>query len=272
MRVKDFRIFEQILSKIKTMSFRTRNEEKSFRTGLSDHAGRTRFLAIARNDIRFVLIFCLVLVLSACGGKSTSNNSQQDTTQNQTSTASDKKNILFFGDSLTAGYGLDDPDEAFPGVIQHKLDSLKLPYNVINAGVSGETTAGGLGRIDWVLKQKVSVFILELGANDGLRGIPTDETAKNLQAIIDKVKAKYPNAKIILAGMMVPPSMGADYANSFKAAFPALAQKNKTDLIPFLLDNVAGIPKLNQKDGIHPTAEGAKIVAGNVWTVLKGDL
>jgi acyl-CoA thioesterase-1 len=254
------------------MSFRTRNEEKSFQTCLANYAKRTRFLAIARNDMRLILVFCLTLLVCACGSKSTSNNSQQDTTQNQSPATSDKKNILFFGDSLTAGYGLDDPDQAFPGVIQHKIDSLKLPYHVINAGVSGETTAGGLARIDWVLKQKVSVFILELGANDGLRGIPTDETSKNLQAIISKVKTKYPNAKIILAGMMVPPSMGADYSNSFKAVFPALARKNNIDLIPFLLDNVAGIPKLNQKDGIHPTAEGAKIVAGNVWAVLKSDL
>lgn len=223
--------------------------------------------------IKLIGITLLIGLLSACGGKSKSDDSQQDSTQSASSlTTSDKKNILFFGDSLTAGYGLDDPDQAFPGIIQHKIDSLKLPYHVINAGVSGETTAGGLARIDWVLKQNVSVFILELGANDGLRGIPTDETSKNLQAIISKVKTKYPNAKIILAGMMVPPSMGADYSNSFKAVFPALARKNNIDLIPFLLDNVAGIPKLNQKDGIHPTAEGAKIVAGNVWTVLKADL
>ena len=225
-----------------------------------------------KQKIKLLGLTLLIGVLSACGGKSTSDDSKQAATQSETAATSDKKNILFFGDSLTAGYGLEDPDQAFPGVIRHKLDSLKLPYNVINAGVSGETTAGGLGRIDWVLKQKVSVFILELGANDGLRGIPTDETAKNLQAIIDKVKAKYPDAKIILAGMMVPPSMGSDYANSFKAVFPALAKKNNIDLVPFLLDNVAGISKLNQKDGIHPTAEGAKIVAGNVWKVLKGDL
>ncbi|MGZ3776718.1 MAG: arylesterase [Mucilaginibacter sp.] len=191
----------------------------------------------------------------------------------ESSPPANKKNILVFGDSLTAGYGLEDPtDDAYPAVIQHKLDSLKLPYNVINAGVSGETTAGGLGRIDWALKQKVSVFILELGANDGLRGIPVEESRRNLQAITDKVKAKYPDAKIILAGMQVPPSMGADYANSFKALFPQLAQKNHIAFIPFLLDNVAGIPSLNQKDGIHPTVEGAKIVANNVWVVLKGDL
>src|ERR1700740_992594 len=157
--------------------------------------------------IKLIGLTLLIGVFLACGGKSTSNDSQQVASQSESSAASDKKNVLFFGDSLTAGYGLDDPDQAFPGVIQHKIDSLKLPYHVINAGVSGETTAGGLGRIDWVLKQKVDIFILARGANDGLRGIPTDETAKNLQAIIGKVKAKYPNAKIILAGMMVTPSM-----------------------------------------------------------------
>ncbi|MBS1531994.1 MAG: arylesterase [Bacteroidetes bacterium] len=221
------------------------------------------------------MIFSVVLFLASCGNNdnATSTDTKSATASAETSASSAKKNILFFGDSLTAGYGLEDPsDEAYPAVIQHKIDSLKLNYNVINAGVSGETTAGGLGRIDWALKQKVSVFILELGANDGLRGIPVEETRKNLQAIISKVKTKYPAAKIILAGMQVPPSMGAAYAGSFKAVFPQVAKKNNVALIPFLLDNVAGIPKLNQNDGIHPTAVGAKIVANNVWAVLKADL
>lgn len=225
---------------------------------------------------RLTLLLSLVLILLSCGNSNTSSTDTKSTSSSTTETASassGKKNILIFGDSLTAGYGLEDPaDDAYPAVIQHKIDSLKLPYNVINAGVSGETTAGGLGRIDWALKQKVAVFILELGANDGLRGIPVEESRRNLQAIIDKVKAKYPDAKIILAGMQVPPSMGADYANSFKALFPQLAKRNKLALIPFLLDNVAGIPALNQKDGIHPTVAGAKIVANNVWVVLKADL
>jgi len=224
---------------------------------------------------RLIKLPCLFLtfVLSSCGGNTSSTNSQPAASTEKASTPSVKKNILFFGDSLTAGYGLTNPtDEAYPAVIQHKIDSLKLPYNVINAGVSGETTAGGLGRIDWVLKQKVDIFILELGANDGLRGIPVKETSKNLQAITDKVKAKYPNAKIILAGMQMPPSMGADYDNGFKAVFPQLAEKNKIALVPFLLQDVAGDPKLNQGDGIHPTAVGAKIVANNVWEVLKGEL
>ena len=214
----------------------------------------------------------LVISLAACGGKTPSADTQQSTPKTDTAQASNKKTILFFGDSLTAGYGLDDPSDAFPGVIQRRIDSLKLPYTVVNAGVSGETTAGGLGRIDWILKQKVDVFILELGANDGLRGIAVKSTTQNLQAIIDKVKAKYPDAKIILTGMLVPPSMGADYADDFKAIFPQLAAKNKIELVPFLLDGVAGHPNLNQADGIHPTTVGAKLVANNVWSVLKADL
>jgi acyl-CoA thioesterase I len=241
----------------------------------SKHVGKGRALTLRvpqgdRPFLVFMLIF--VMIITACGNKPSSTNTQS-TDSTTATTPSNKKNILFFGDSLTAGYGLSDPtNDAYPAVIQHKLDSLKLPYNVINAGNSGETTAGGLGRIDWVLKQKIDIFILELGANDGLRGIPVEETRRNLQAIIDKVKVKYPNAKIILTGMQVPPSMGAGYADSFKTIFPQLAGKNKIDLVPFLLTNVAGIPKLNQGDGIHPTAEGAKIVANNVWIVLKGDL
>jgi len=231
-------------------------------------------LRLKTKDLRLlVYVSFLTLSLTACGNNKTpANDGQQASAQTASAATSNKKNILFFGDSLTAGYGLDDPQQAFPGIIQHRIDSLKLPYNVINAGVSGETTAGGLARIDWTLKQKVDIFILELGANDGLRGVPVSETKKNLHTIISKVKTKYPNAKIILAGMMVPPSMGADYANSFKAVFPAIAEQDKVILIPFLLDHVAGVAKLNQGDGIHPTAEGAKIVADNVWGVLKGDL
>jgi acyl-CoA thioesterase-1 len=223
--------------------------------------------------LKVVLFVCLILLLSACGGKSTAPDTrQQVATKDTASTLSSKKGILFFGDSLTAGYGLDDPSNAFPGVIQRKIDSLKLPYSVINAGVSGETTAGGLARIDWVLKQKVDIFVLELGANDGLRGIPVAETTKNLQLIIDKVKTRYPGAKIVLAGMQVPPSMGHDYITAFKNLFPALAEKNRIALVPFLLAGVGGNPKLNQADGIHPTAEGAKVVANNVWKILKEEL
>lgn len=178
------------------------------------------------------------------------------------------KTILFFGNSLTAGYGL-EPAQAFPALIQNKIDSLSIPYKVVNAGVSGETSSGGNSRISWILKQPVDVFILELGANDGLRGIPVAETKKNLQAIIDKVKAKYPGAKLVLAGMQVPPNMGQKYASDFQSIYPALAKQNNMILIPFLLQGVGGDVKLNQQDGIHPNVEGAKIVAENVWKELQ---
>ncbi len=229
-------------------------------------------------DTRKINTFLLgaALILSACNntGDQTSEK-QRDTVANaaQASNSKPVKTVLIFGDSLTAGYGLDDPStEAYPSVLQDKIKAAKLPYKVINAGNSGETTAGGLGRIDWVLRQKVDVFLLELGANDGLRGLPVSETAANLQKIIDRVKAKYPDAKLVMAGMQVPPSMGADYATDFKAVFPTLATKNDMLLVPFLLDHVGGVAKLNQADGIHPTKEGAKIVADNVWSVLKGVL
>jgi acyl-CoA thioesterase-1 len=146
---------------------------------------------------------------------------------------------------------------------------LKLPYQVINGGLSGETSAAGKSRIDWLLKQKIDVFVLELGANDGLRGLPVDEAKKNMQEIIDRVKTKYPEVKLVIAGMQMPPNMGATYAADFKNMFPELAEKNKMLLIPFLLDKVGGNSKLNQADGIHPTADGDKILAENVWVVLK---
>lgn len=177
------------------------------------------------------------------------------------------KTILFFGDSLTAGYGL-SPEEAFPALVEKKFIKQGKPSRVVNAGVSGETSAGGVSRIDWVLRQPVDIFILELGANDGLRGLPLDQTQKNLQSIIDKVKAKYPNAKIVIAGMMVPPNLGKEYTTKFQKIFPELARKNNATLIPFLLQNVAGDEKLNLADGIHPNPEGHKIVADNVYKVI----
>jgi acyl-CoA thioesterase I len=188
--------------------------------------------------------------------------------KNIVDSAAKMKTIVFFGNSLTAGYGV-GPSDAYPALIQNKIDSLKLNYRVINAGVSGETSSGGLGRIDWVLRQKVDVFVLELGGNDGLRGIPISTTIKNLQAIIDKVKAKYPDVKILLEGMQIPPNLGQQYTMAFKNIYPDLAARNHIALVPFLLKNVGGNPKLNQQDGIHPTAEGHKIVAQNVWAVLK---
>jgi acyl-CoA thioesterase-1 len=214
-------------------------------------------------------IFCVAfaLLLAACGEKKT--GPAATTVIADKPDSSSAKTVLFFGDSLTAGYGLDDQSQAFPAVVQNKIDATNLHYKVINAGVSGETSAGGKARIGWILKQKVAVFVLELGANDGLRGIPMTETINNLQAIIDSVKTKYPKAKLVMLGMQVPPNMGSVYAYSFKAVFPELAAKNKMALVPFLLKGVGGVPSLNQKDGIHPTAEGAKIVGDNVWQVLQ---
>jgi acyl-CoA thioesterase-1 len=184
----------------------------------------------------------------------------------QTSPAS--KVILFYGDSLTAGYGLSTED-AFPALIEKTLNKKGKATKVVNAGLSGETSAGGLNRLDWVLKQPIDLFVLELGANDGLRGLPLEQTQKNLQAIIDKVKAKYPKTKIVIAGMLVPPNMGTDYTASFRKIFPDLAKKNNAALIPFLLQNVAGDEKLNLPDGIHPNVDGHKIVAENVLKVIE---
>jgi acyl-CoA thioesterase I len=176
--------------------------------------------------------------------------------------------ILFLGDSITAGYGL-DLEQAFPALIQEKIDAKRWNFKVVNAGQSGDTSAGGLSRLEWLLKNRVDVLVLELGANDGLRGLPTETTRKNLQAIIDRTKGKYPEAKVIVAGMKVPPNMGGDYGRKFEAVFGDLAKKNKALLIPFVLEGVGGSRELNLADGIHPTAKGHEIVAANVWKVLE---
>ena len=219
----------------------------------------------------FLIALTIVLCVTACNSNDKAPEEKAgDSTQNATPVAKNKT-IVFFGNSLTAGYGL-SPSEAFPAIIQQKIDSSNLPYKVINAGVSGETSSGGNSRIDWILRQPLDVFILELGANDGLRGIPITETKKNLQSIIDKVKTKYPEAKLVLAGMQIPPNMGQKYATEFRNIYSELANKNQMTLIPFLLEGVGGEVKLNQQDGIHPTEEGHLIVAENVWRELKNVL
>ena len=176
--------------------------------------------------------------------------------------------ILFLGDSITAGFGL-DPSEAFPALIQQKINARRWNFQVVNAGQSGDTSAGGLGRLDWLLKNRIDVLVLELGANDGLRGLPVEMTRKNLQAIIERTKRKYPEAKVILAGMKVPPNMGGDYGRKFETVFADLAKKNNAPLIPFILEGVGGVSELNLADGIHPTAKGQEMVAANVWKVLE---
>jgi acyl-CoA thioesterase-1 len=225
-------------------------------------------LASKKNALGIPVLFAVLLCVASCGNKGTATGAGPAADTTQTAPEAKTKTVVFFGNSLTAGYGL-SPAEAFPALIQARIDSLGLPYTVVNAGVSGETSSGGASRIDWVLRQVPDVFVLELGANDGLRGIPVAETRKNLQAIIDKVKAKNPTAKLILAGMQLPPNMGQTYTSGFRDLFPELAKRNDMTLIPFLLEGVGGEAKLNQQDGIHPTAEGARIVAQNVWQVLQ---
>jgi acyl-CoA thioesterase-1 len=176
--------------------------------------------------------------------------------------------ILFLGDSITAGYGL-ELSQAYPALIQEKIDAKGWRFKAVNAGQSGDTSAGALDRLNWLLKNRVDVLVLELGGNDGLRGLPVESTQKNLQAIIDRTKAKYPQAKVVIAGMKVPPNMGRDYGKKFEAVFADLARKNKAPLIPFVLEGVGGVRDLNLPDGIHPTAKGQQIVAANVWKALE---
>lgn len=215
------------------------------------------------------LVFCCGLSLGCRGdAKSAKAANPAKAEQHPTQNGEPSKAILFFGDSLTAGYGI-DPAYAFPSLIQEKIRANGWNFEVINAGVSGETTAGGLRRVDWVLQRPVDVFVLELGANDGLRGQPVENAQENLQAIIDRVKDKYPRVRIVLAGMRIPPNLSREYTARFRAIFPELARENNAELIPFLLDGVGGIPRLNQPDGLHPTPQGHKIVAENVWRVLE---
>ena len=178
-----------------------------------------------------------------------------------------RRGILFFGDSLTAGYGV-EREEANPALIQARIDSLGWNFEVFNAGLGGETSAGGLRRIDWLLRRPIEVFVLELGANDGLRGIDLKDTRANLQQIIDRVKAKNPAVALVVAGMQMPPNLGPEYTEEFRRLFTELAKKNDAALIPFLLEGVADKPLLNLPDGNHPTAEGHRIVAATVWTTL----
>src|SRR5947209_7772676 len=178
------------------------------------------------------------------------------------------KTVVFLGDSLTAGLGV-QPSEAFPALVAEKIRAAGLPFEIQNAGLSGDTSAGGLRRIDWLLQRPIDILVIELGANDGLRGLELKSMKANLQAIIDKTKAKNPEVKIVLAGMQVPPNLGADYAAGFPRVFTELAQENKATLIPFLLEGVGGHRELNQADLIHPNPAGHRIVAELVWHTLE---
>lgn len=226
----------------------------------------------------FTIMIIIGLSLSglSCGPGTTSDgktkgSTVQESIPEKSRPEEKKKVILFFGNSLTAGYQLEE-EESFPSLIQEKIYSSDLPYTVINAGLSGETSAGGLGRIDWVLKQDIDLFVLELGPNDALRGLDLNETIKNLRGICQRVKDKNPEIPIVIAGMIAPPNMGKTFTDKFAGIYTDLAKEFDAGLIPFLLEGVAGIPDLNLRDGIHPNAEGQKIVAENVWKILEGYL
>jgi len=176
--------------------------------------------------------------------------------------------VVFLGDSLTAGYGL-NVDDAYPALIQRKIEQAGLNYQVVNAGVSGDTSAGGLRRVDWLLKEPVAVLVLALGANDGLRGVSPEETEKNLIQIIEKVRAKDPATKVLIAGMKLPANFGVDYVGKFTALYPNVAKKENATLVPFLLEGVGGSVDLNQADRIHPNEAGQKILADTVWKYLE---
>lgn len=180
----------------------------------------------------------------------------------------DAPSIVFLGTSLTAGLGL-DPDSAFPALLQRKLDSVGLKYSVVNAGESGESSAGAVRRIDWILRQPPAMLVIETGANDGLRGQDPDSIRGNIQAMIERIRARAPETRIVLVGMEALPNLGQDYVRRFRAIYPAVARANAVPLIPFLLAGVAGVDSLNQQDGIHPNAKGERIVAENVWKVLR---
>jgi acyl-CoA thioesterase-1 len=186
-------------------------------------------------------------------------------------TPGERATVVFLGTSLTAGYGL-DPDDAYPALIQRKIDSAGLAYRVTNAGVSGETSAGAVRRIDWLLRQNPAVLVIETGANDGLRGLSTDSLKANIQTIIDSARALTPPPKIVLVGMRALPNYGFAYARRFSRLYSDLADDNELPLVPFLLEDVAGEDGMNQADGIHPTAAGQERIARTVWKVLEPEL
>jgi acyl-CoA thioesterase-1 len=211
-----------------------------------------------------VLVFVLLAGLAGC--KQPSREARESTTP--PISAAERPSVLFLGTSLTAGMGL-EPEQAYPALIQQKIDSAGLKFRVVNAGVSGETSAGARRRVDWLLREPVAVLVLETGANDGLRGLPPDSLRANIQAVFDRVKALSPPTRLVLVGMRIPPNYGRAYTERFQAIYPEVAGRNGAALVPFLLQGVGGISRLNQADGIHPTAEGQRVLAETVWKVLE---
>ena len=216
----------------------------------------------------FVKGFVALLVLGACRGDGGGDSASRTANSSSVDSASPRqKRLLFVGTSLTAGLGL-EPDEAYPALIARRIDSLGFPYRVDNAGYSGETSAGALRRIEWLVREPVDVFVLETGANDGLRGLSVDSLRANIQAIIDRVRAASPDVRILLVGMEAPPNLGTRYTSEFRKVFPELAERNGAVLLPFLLEGVAAVDSLNQSDGIHPNASGSRRLAETVWVAL----
>jgi acyl-CoA thioesterase-1 len=216
----------------------------------------------------FVKVTVALLLLGACrGGENSDSMSRAGDSASIDSMPTAPRRLLFVGTSLTAGLGL-EPEEAYPALIAQRIDSLGLPYRVDNAGYSGETSAGALRRIEWLVRQPVDVFVLETGANDGLRGLAVDSMRANIQAIIDRVRAASPNVRILLIGMEAPPNLGTRYTSEFRKVFPELAERNGAVLLPFLLEGVAAVDSLNQGDGIHPNVAGSRRLAETVWSSL----
>lgn len=238
----------------------------------------------------YTLILVGVLVEARCGGQEPSTDSpsvssapasisrinksratptESETTDTMDSNVAEKNyRIVFLGDSITAGFGVDE-DQAYPSEVQRWIDEQNLPFTVVNAGISGDTSTGGLSRIDWLLRNRIDILVLELGGNDGLRGIDLALTRSNLSSIIERTLERYPKCRIVVAGMMIPPNLGHEYTTEFRAIFPSLSEQFGAILIPFILEGVGGVPELNLPDGIHPTPEGHDIVAGNVWTYVE---
>ena len=207
-------------------------------------------------------------VQSAAADEQARSDGRDDGAANQPPAAEEARTVLFIGTSLTAGLGV-APEESFPLLLNSRIESSDLPFRVVNAGVSGETSAGALARIDWLLRQPFDVVVLETGANDMLRGVDPAATERNIQQIVDRIRTARPGVPIVLAGMLALPNLGQEYARAFESVYPRLAERNGLPLVPFLLEGGGGERELNQSDGVHPNADGHRVVADNVWRVLE---
>src|SRR5687767_3358872 len=233
---------------------------------------------MSMNELKSVLVILVVAAAAGCGPKSESITSEAKDNMTVVKTAADSAGrdtkavrrpvVLFFGTSLTAGAGL-EPEQAFPALVEKKADSAGLPIRAVNAGLSGETSAGAVRRIDWVLRTPADIIVVETGANDALRGLPPAAAKANIEKIIAAIRQKQPGATIVLAQFFAPPNFGNAYTRSFGAIYADVAKRENVALIPFLLEGVAGVPRYNQPDGIHPNVAGEMIVADNVWRSLE---